>query len=83
MLRYACAAAQQKEEDVAFPLLHFAEKNDEGNAVPWLVDLRLLEWDSKEFADLKAPTSGTMCFRDYAVEAARARIRLLEAAGIR
>lgn len=80
-LRYACAAAEQKDEDLAFPLLHLVEKSDEGNAVPWLVDLRLLEWDSKEFADLKLPTSWAIHYRDYGVEAARARIRTLEAAG--
>lgn len=80
-LRYACAAAEQKDEDLAYPLLHLVEKRDEGNAVPWLVELRLLEWDSKEFADLKLPTSWTIHYRDYAVEAARARIRTLEAAG--
>jgi hypothetical protein len=80
-LRFACAAAQQKDEDIAFPLLHFVEKSDEGNVVPWLVDLRLLEWDSKEFADLKWPASTAIHFRDYAVEAARARIHTLEAAG--
>ena len=80
-LRYACAAAQQRDEDTALPLLHLVEKYDEGNAVPWLVELRLLQWDGKKFADLKAPTSRAIHFRDYAVEAARARIKLLEAAG--
>jgi hypothetical protein len=80
-LRYACAAAQQKDEDIAFPLLHLVEKSDDGNVVPWLVDLRLLEWDSKEFADLKWPASRAIHYRDYAVDAARARIRMLEAAG--
>jgi hypothetical protein len=80
-LRYACLAGQQKDEDTALPLLHFVEKNDEGNAVPWLVELRLMQWESKEFAELKVPTLPTIHFRDYAVEAARARIKLLEAAG--
>jgi hypothetical protein len=80
-LRYACLAGQQKDEDTALPLLHFVEKNDEGNVVPWLVEWRLMQWEGKEFAALKAPMAGTMHFRDYAVEAARARIKLLEAAG--
>jgi hypothetical protein len=80
-LRYACVAAQQRDEDVALPLLHFVEKKDEGNAVPWLVELRLLQWESKGFAELKLPAPGTAHYRDYAGEAARARIRLLEAAG--
>ncbi len=80
-VRYACLAGQQKDEDTALPLLHFVEKSDEGNVVPWLVEWRLMQWESKEFAELKVPTSPTMHYRDYAVEAARARIKLLEAAG--
>ena len=80
-LRYACAAAQQRDEEVARPLLHLVEKSDEGNGVPWLVELRLLQWESKGFAELKVPASRTIHYRDYGVEAARARIRLLEAAG--
>jgi hypothetical protein len=80
-LRYACVAAQQRDEDVALPLLHFVEKKDEGNAVPWLVELRLLQLQQKGVAELKLPASGTAHYRDYAGEAARARIRLLEAAG--
>jgi hypothetical protein len=80
-LRYACTAAQQRDEDTAVALLHFAEKKDEGNAVPWLVELRLLQWESKDFAELKLPVGWTIHYRDYAVEAARARIKLLEAAG--
>jgi len=80
-LRYACAAAQKRDEDTALPLLHLVEKSDEGNAVPWLVELRLLQWDSKDFAELKLPAARMIHYRDYAVEAARARIKLLEAAG--
>src|SRR5882724_11960428 len=80
-LRYACAAAQKRDEDTARPLLHLVEKNDEGNAVPWLVELRLLQWESKAFAELKVPVFRIIHYRDYAVEAARARIKLLEAAG--
>ena len=80
-VRYACVAAQQKDEDTALPLLHLVEKSDEGNVVPWLIELRLVQWESKEFADLKAPTLGKMHYRDYTVETARARVKLLEAAG--
>ena len=80
-LRYGCVAAEQRDEDTALPLLHFVEKNDTGNVVPWLAELKLMQWEGREFAELKAPTSGTMHYRDYAVEAARARIKLLEAVG--
>jgi len=80
-LRYACTAVQQRDEDTALPLLHFVEKKDEGNAVPWLVELRLLQWESKGFAELKLPVAWTIHYRDYTMEAARARIKLLEAAG--
>ena len=80
-VRYACLAGQQRDEDTVLPLLHFVEKNDEGNVVPWLVEWRLMQWESKEFAELKVPTLPTIHFRDYAVEAARARSKLLEAAG--
>jgi len=80
-LRYACAAAQKRDEETARPLLHFVEKNDEGNAVPWLVELRLLQWESKDFAELKLPVFRIIHYRDYAVEAARARIKLLGTAG--
>jgi hypothetical protein len=61
--------------------LHLVEKGDEGNAVPWLVELRLLQAQQKGFAELKLPASRAMQYRDYATEAARARIRLLGAAG--
>ncbi len=80
-LRYGCAAAQKRDTDTALPLLRLAEKRDEGNAVPWLVELGLLEAQQKGFAELKLPVGWTIHYRDYGTEAARARIRLLEAAG--
>ena len=80
-LRDGCAAAQKGEFDAAIPLLRIVEKSDPGNGVPWLVELRFLQVQQKGFADLKMPALGTVHYRDYAVDAARARIHLLEAAG--
>ena len=79
-LRYACAAAVNHEPATALPLLRAVEKGDTANIVPWFVELNLLLAGNKGVADLKVP-SWAIRYRDYATDAARARIHTLEAAG--
>jgi hypothetical protein len=80
-LRYACEAAVNHEPATALPLLHAVEKEDTANIVPWFVELNLLLAQNKGVADLKTVPSWAIRYRDYAAEAARARIHTLEAAG--
>ena len=84
-LRYACAAAENYDTETALPLLHLAERGDSANIVPWFVELQLLS-DPKAFGpdalkDWKSPPLQAMRYRDYAADAARARIHTLEVAG--
>jgi hypothetical protein len=80
-LRYACAAAQNDDAETARSLLRVAEKEDSANIVPWFVELQLLRAQTNGLPDLKRPPSWAIRYRDYAANAARARIRALEAAG--
>lgn len=78
-LRYACAAAQNRDFDTALSLLRDCQKRDPGNLVPWLGELWVLRQQKQPIPALQ-PASWA-AFRDGAAEAAHARIRLLEAAG--
>lgn len=80
-LRYACAAAENRDSETAVPLLHIVEEGDSANIVPWFVESQLLLAQPKGLRDLKAPPSWAVRYRDYAADAARARIHTLEAAG--
>jgi len=81
-LRYACAAAANRDSDTAFPLLHLVEKDDSANIIPWFVEMKLLSTsEPKGLADLKPPPSWAIRYHDYAADAARARIHTLEAGG--
>ncbi len=80
-LRYACAAAENHDSETALRLLRIVEKQDSANIVPWFVELQLLQAEKKGLADLRMPPSWAIRYRDYAANAARARIRALEAAG--
>ena len=80
-LRYACAAAENHDSVTALPLLRIVEKQDSANIVPWFVEMQLRPAQKKGLADLKLPPSWAIRYRDYAANAARARIRALEAAG--
>lgn len=78
-LRYACAAAQNRDFDVALTLLRECQKRDTGNIVPWLGELWVLQQQKQPIPTRRPPDWAE--FRDGAAEAARARVRLLEAAG--
>jgi len=79
--RFACAAAQQGEYDLALKWAWFCEEKDSDNTMPWLVELWVLgaRKQPQEFTG-KEPLWATV-FRDYSVEATLARIRLLERVG--
>jgi hypothetical protein len=79
-LRYACAAANH-DPATALPLLRDVEKADTANIVPWFVEFNVLLAQNKGLTDWKPPASWAIRYRDYAAEAARARIHTLEAAG--
>jgi len=79
--RFVCAAAKQGDAAVALPWLRYCRKQDNDNTVPWLAELWLLRARGQPTVLSNAPPVWTTNFRDYSVEASRARIRLLEAAG--
>ena len=76
-VRFACAAALQHEFNVALPWLRECQRLDADNTAPWLAQL----WLAREQVLSNSPAIWTTNFRDYSVEASRARIRTLEAAG--
>jgi hypothetical protein len=80
-LRYACAAAEGHDPETARTLLHLVEADDSANIVPWFVEMNLLAAQKKGLADMKSPPSWAIRFRDYAADAAWARIRALGAMG--
>jgi len=79
-LRYGCAAANH-DPATALPLLRAVEKADTANIVPWFVEFNVLLAQNKGLTDWKKPPSRAIRYRDYAAEAARARIHTLETAG--
>ena len=80
-VRFACAAAKQGDAAVAFAWLRDCQKRDDDNTAPWLAELWLLRAQEQPMVLTNSPPMWTTEFRDYSVEASRARIRLLEAAG--
>ena len=80
-VRFACAAAKQGDAAVAFAWLRYCQKRDDDNTAPWLAELWLLRAQEQPMVLTNSPPMWTTEFRDYSVEASRARIRLLEAAG--
>jgi hypothetical protein len=79
-LRYACAAAAEHQAAIASRWLAYCQLHEQTNCVPWLAELwlRRVCGATKEFRE---PKGGDMMFRDCSGNAARARIRALEAAG--
>jgi hypothetical protein len=80
VVRLACAAAKHGD-DVALVWLREAQKRDNDNTAPWIAELWWLRQHERPMTLPNAPAVWTANFRDYSVEASRARIRLLEAAG--
>ena len=80
-LRYACALARQGEYDTALKWAQFCQAQDGDNTVPWLVELWILAQRKLGQHLEQSPPLWTTNFREYSVEACRARIRVLELAG--
>jgi hypothetical protein len=78
-VRFACAAAQNRDFDLALTLSQDCRKRDSSNFVPWLSELWVLQQQKKPLPALQPP--GWATFRDYSAEAGRARVGLLEVAG--
>ncbi len=78
-LRYACAAGQNRDGNLALALFRDCQKQDAGNLVPWLGEYWVLKQAKQPLPALAPPDWAA--YRDGGAEAARARIRFLEAAG--
>ncbi len=80
-LRLACVAAKVQKFEIARSWLRYCQEKDADNTVPWLVDLWVQRQQKLPLELSKPIETWTTHFRDYSVEASRARIKLLEAAG--
>ena len=78
--RFACASAVKRDYSTALRWFRYCQTNDIGNLVPWLGELWVLRQQRDLLNEFRPPADATD-YRDYAVPAARARIRLLEKAG--
>ena len=79
-LRFACASGIKRDYDAALRWFRYCETNDSSNVAPWLGELWVLRQQGKTFDAFHPPERATE-YRDYAVPAARARVRVLEKAG--
>ena len=80
-LRFACAAARQHEFTLALTWFRYCQTNDVTNLVPWLGELWVLRQQHEPLAFANDACRRATEFRDYGIEASRARIKLLEMAG--
>ena len=79
-LRFACVSAVNRDYETALRWFRYCQTNDVSNVVPWLGELWVLQKQGKTPDAFVPPSSAKEC-RDYAVPAARARVRVLEKAG--
>ncbi len=79
-LRFACASAVKRDYETALHWFRYCQTNDTGNLVPWLGELWVLRQQDKLTESFRPPESAKD-YRDYAVPAARARVRVLGALG--
>lgn len=79
LVRYACAAAQNRDFDFALPVLRDCQKRYRNALVPWLAELWVFRQQRQPLPAREPPSWAP--FNDYGVEAARVRVQLLEAAG--
>ncbi len=80
VIRYACAAVAARDFDSALTWSRYAQKKDADNLLAWLVEMSVLRQQGRATETVSLPASANR-LRDYAVEAARARIKVLEAMG--
>jgi len=79
-LRYACASAAKREYETALRWFRFCQNTDTNNLVPYLGELWILRQQSNTNETFRPPETASV-YQDYAIPAARARIRVLEKAG--
>ena len=79
-LRFACVRAAKRDYDTALHWFRYCQIHDSNNLVPWLGELWVLRRQGKPLDAFRPPRSATE-YRDCAVPAARARVRVLEKAG--
>lgn len=79
-VRFACAAAQHRDFVLARATMRLSQRPEETNILPWLCELWMRQQEKRATDDLNPP-GWTSDFHDFSAEAARERIRVLEAAG--
>ena len=80
-LRFAGAAARQREYDLALQWARYCKEKDPDNLVPWLVESWVLV-ERKQRSQLAASLPVWVThYRDYTVEACQMRFAVLERAG--
>lgn len=81
MVRFAGAAARHGDYDAALRLARHAQSRDTDNMLPWLIEIWIAQAQKNPRPPATEPTYWAATFRDYSVEASRARMHLLERAG--
>ncbi|MGD0016769.1 MAG: hypothetical protein ABSC38_04545 [Verrucomicrobiia bacterium] len=79
-LRFGFAAMNSKQPDLALDWICYCQEQDPTNVLPWIGELWILHQKGGAIDAYQPPATATQ-YHDYGVGAARARIRLLEAAG--
>lgn len=80
VIRAAAAAARNNEFELSRQWIRPARRPESSNVVPWLLELWMLREEHRTSASLDVP-GWTTDYRDYGAEAARERVRVLEAVG--
>jgi hypothetical protein len=80
LVRFACAAAQNRDIDLARRCARQTVRPESTNILPWLCELWALRQE-RASADNVEPPSWAKDYQDYSADAARERVRVLEAAG--
>jgi len=79
-VRLMCAAAQNHDFELARATIQLSKRPEDTNILPWLCEIWMRLQEKRATDDL-APAGWTSDFRDFSADAARERIRVLEAAG--
>ena len=80
-LRFACAAARQREYDLALQWARYCKDKDPDNLVPWLVESWVLVERRQRTQLAQSLPVWVIHYRDYTVEACEMRFLVLERAG--
>lgn len=79
-VRLACAAAQNRDFELARSTVQLSKRPEDTNVLPWLCEIWMRLQEKRATDDL-SPAGRTSDYRDFSSDAARERIRVLEAAG--